>query len=85
MDWAIGALPVVAPQIPRVRSNLIDIRLRCIRLSLEFQNENRAVNQKHTVRATRIKREHVLENRAELICRWVCGNSLAGFQLKRGN
>ena len=83
MDWAISTLPVIAPQIPRVGGNLVDIRLRCIRLPFEFQHENGAINQEHTVRPPCIEGQDILEDRAELLSTCICGNGFLRFRLER--
>ena len=82
VDRAISTLPVIAPKVPRVRGDLVDVRLRRIRLALEFQHEYRPIDQEHAVRPSSIERQDVLQYRAELPCSWICSDGLIRLCLK---
>jgi hypothetical protein len=82
VDRTISTLPVIAPKVPRVRGDLVDVRLRRIRFALEFQHEYRPIDQEHAVRPSSIERKDVFQNRAEPSSIRVCSDGLIRLCLK---
>jgi len=82
---AVGAFGVIAAQVAGVAEDLVDVRLRRGVLSLQLEDDHDAILEDDDVRAARLARQLVFEDRRVGPCRVVGVDELAALALQNGD
>ena len=82
---ALGAVLVVAAQVARVGSRLVEVGLVGLFLALEFEDDDGAADEQDDVGSARLQRQLVLEDRGVGVGEVVEDDDLADLMLQLGN
>jgi hypothetical protein len=81
MHLAVGAVPVIAAKVSRVRCRLVKVGLVWFCFALQLQHHHGAIDQKDDVGSPRFEWQLVLEDGRVLLGKLVDLNDLADFDL----
>ena len=83
VNWSVGALAVICPEITNVPGGLVDVGSIGVLSALELENQDSPAHEEHHVRASKLEWELVLEDGGVTRRHRVVEQNLADLPLQR--